>query len=69
MDRDRVWFKSTYSGSGNESCVEVRLAGSIGVRDSKNRDAGALWLPPSAWSAFLADLATVPTAPRLVRPR
>lgn len=64
MYRDRGWFKSSFSASGNDSCVEVRLGGSIGVRDSKNRDGGALWLPPTAWTAFLADLAAAPTDPR-----
>ncbi|HEX9337687.1 MAG TPA: DUF397 domain-containing protein [Pseudonocardiaceae bacterium] len=61
MSRDTGWFKSSNSSSGSESCVEVRLADSIGVRDSKNRNGGALWLPPTAWAAFLA------TAP-MVRP-
>ena len=62
MHRDTGWFKSSYSGSGSNACVEVRIADSIGVRDSKNRDAGMLWLTAPAWGAFLADLATAPTA-------
>jgi hypothetical protein len=53
--------------SGNESCVEVRFADSIGVRDSKNRDAGALRLTSAAWATFLADLATAPTVPPRAR--
>lgn len=69
MDRVTGWFKSTYSDGGSASCVEVQLGASIGVRDSKNRGAGALWLPPTAWSAFLADLTVAPTEPRADRPR
>lgn len=59
MDRDSGWFKSSYSGSGNDSCVEVRLGGSIGVRDSKNPDSGAFWVKPAAWAAFLAAAPTM----------
>ena len=64
---DRGWVKSSQSGSGSDQCVEVRLGDSIGVRDSKNRDAGALWLPPTAWATFLSNLATVPTVQPRVR--
>jgi hypothetical protein len=60
MDRDSGWFKSSYSGSGSDTCVEVRIAASIGVRDTKNRDGGTLRLPPTSWSAFLAGLAAAP---------
>jgi hypothetical protein len=69
MNRDSGWFKSSYSMSGSEACVEVRFADSIGVRDSKNRDAGVLAVTGSAWAAFLADLATAPTARRPGSPR
>lgn len=35
--RDTGWFKSTFSGTANDNCVEVRLTGSgTWVRDSKN---------------------------------
>jgi Domain of unknown function (DUF397) len=63
MVRDSGWFKSSYSTSGGASCVEVRFTDSIGVRDSKNRDAGALRLTSAAWATFLSDLATAPTVP------
>jgi len=69
MTRDTGWFKSSHSGGGSDSCVEVRPGGSIGVRDSKNPDGGALWLSPTAWSAFLADLAVAPTERRPGRRR
>jgi hypothetical protein len=55
MDTD--WFKTSYSGGGNDQCVEVRIGGAVGVRDTKARDAGELWVAPSAWSAFLAACA------------
>ncbi|HEX4721063.1 MAG TPA: DUF397 domain-containing protein [Pseudonocardiaceae bacterium] len=69
MHRDTGWFKSSYSAAANDSCVEVRIADSVGVRDTKNRDAGTLWLTGPTWTAFLAELATAPTARQRVRPR
>ncbi|MEV6619635.1 DUF397 domain-containing protein [Amycolatopsis sp. NPDC051106] len=54
MDR---WRKSSYSGgSGNNGdCVEVAFtAATIAARDSKAPAAGALEVPPAAWSAFLS---------------
>jgi hypothetical protein len=37
--RDTGWFKSTYSGTANDNCVEVRFTGTAGrVRDSKSPD-------------------------------
>ena len=55
MRQDTGWFKSSYSGSGNDTCVEVRLTGdAVGLRDSKQPDGGALWVDPAAWAAFIA---------------
>ncbi len=35
--RDTGWFKSTFSTSGGDNCVEVRFTGDgARVRDSKN---------------------------------
>jgi hypothetical protein len=35
--RDTGWFKSTFSSSGGDICVEVRMTGETAqVRDSKN---------------------------------
>lgn len=59
MDRDTGWCKSSYSSGGNDSCVEVRLTASIGVRDSKNPDSGELWVKPAAWATFLAAAPTM----------
>jgi hypothetical protein len=54
----RGWFKSSYSDSGNDQCVEVRIdQDTVGVRDSKSPTAGAIWLPPTAWTEFLRDIA------------
>ncbi|GAA5156969.1 MULTISPECIES: DUF397 domain-containing protein [Amycolatopsis] len=48
-----AWRKSSYSGGGND-CVEVALlAERVGVRDSKDRDAGALSVSPSGWRGLL----------------
>lgn len=48
-----VWWKSTASAATN--CVEVALHdGSVLVRDSMNPTGAVLWLPPAAWSAFIA---------------
>jgi len=35
--RDSGWFKSTFSTSGSDNCVEVRFTGDVArVRDSKS---------------------------------
>jgi len=35
--RDTGWFKSTFSGTANDNCVEVRFTEDVTwVRDSKN---------------------------------
>jgi hypothetical protein len=57
------WRKSSYSGSGgSDDCVEVAFTGAtIATRDSKAPAAGALEVPPAAWSAFLS--AVTPAGP------
>ncbi|SCK44120.1 protein of unknown function [Streptomyces sp. WMMB 714] len=50
-----AWFKSSYSGSQGDSCVEVAtLPESVHVRDSKVHDGPELNLSPDAWSTFLS---------------
>jgi hypothetical protein len=48
-----IWRKSARS-SGGDNCVEVSFAadGSVGVRDSKNRDGAILEFTPAEWTAF-----------------
>ncbi|GAB3801184.1 DUF397 domain-containing protein [Micromonospora zhanjiangensis] len=49
------WRKSTRSGGNGGNCVEVAtLNDTIGVRDSKNIEAGALVFKLEPWSTFLA---------------
>ncbi|MEW2352976.1 DUF397 domain-containing protein [Spirillospora sp. NPDC029432] len=50
-----VWRKSRRSGSdpATSDCVEVAdLAGSVGVRDSKNADGARLVFGSGDWAAF-----------------
>jgi hypothetical protein len=49
------WFKSSYSGSSNNDCVEVATEPhTVHVRDSKNRRGPSLAFSPEAWAAFVA---------------
>lgn len=55
MTPDTGWFKSSYSNSGSDACIEVRFTdATAGVRDSKDRQGGALWLSSYSWSGFLS---------------
>lgn len=48
-----VWRKSSRSSAEGANCVEVAdLAGSVGVRDSKNPAGAVLTFTPAAWSTF-----------------
>lgn len=51
------WFKSSYSGGGND-CVEVaHLAGGlVGVRDSKNPGGATLIFTATDWNSFVAHV-------------
>jgi hypothetical protein len=47
------WFKSSYSGSEGDSCVEVAHApGAVHVRDSEETDGPRFAVPSSAWADF-----------------
>ena len=51
-----TWRKSTRSGT-NGACVEVGDAARVVlVRDTKDRDSGALAFSAGAWAAFTAPL-------------
>ncbi len=50
------WFKSKHSSS-SQGCVEVALtSANAGVRDSKDRNGGALIFDTQQWKSFLATL-------------
>jgi hypothetical protein len=54
MSTDELdWFKSSYSGSEGDNCVEVAVrADAVLVRDSKDTRRSPLTVSPHAWSAF-----------------
>ncbi|MFB4421564.1 DUF397 domain-containing protein [Streptomyces sp. QL37] len=48
-----VWFKSSYSGSSGDNCVEVAAHhATVLVRDSKCTQKRPLSVSPGAWAAF-----------------
>ncbi|MGV9392719.1 DUF397 domain-containing protein [Streptomyces olivaceus] len=52
------WYKSSYSGSEGDNCVEVALrTGTVHVRDSKDTRIRPLAVTPSAWTAFATHAA------------
>lgn len=55
LDESVLWRKSSRSnGSGGNNCVEVGFAGTaVGVRDTKDRDGGALAVDVRQWAAFV----------------
>lgn len=54
------WFKSSYSGSDQSTCVEVAdvrpATGRIAVRDSKNAQGPALLFTPDQFAGFVNDV-------------
>jgi len=54
------WRKSSYSGNGGATCVEVagNLPGVVAVRDSKDPEGPALAFSPAQWRAFAAAVKT-----------
>ena len=49
------WFKSSYSGSENDNCVEVAVRPkAVHIRDSKDKRIHPLVVTPTAWAAFTA---------------
>ncbi|MDX3850855.1 DUF397 domain-containing protein [Streptomyces sp. AK02-01A] len=50
-----AWFKSSYSGSQGDDCVEVATSpGTVHVRDSKHEQGPQLALTPTAWAHFIS---------------
>jgi hypothetical protein len=54
------WFKSSYSGGDQSTCVEVAdirpETGRIAVRDSKNTEGPALLVAPDQFAAFVNNV-------------
>ena len=52
------WRKSSYSGNGGGSCVEVarNQPRMVAVRDSKDPDGPVLSIAPGLWRSFLAEV-------------
>ncbi|MEU9730283.1 DUF397 domain-containing protein [Streptomyces sp. NPDC048002] len=54
-----IWFKSSYSSSGDGDCVEVaHTPATIHIRDSKNPEGPRLTLSPVTWTTFLGHTVT-----------
>ncbi|WP_326727887.1 DUF397 domain-containing protein [Streptomyces phaeochromogenes] len=52
-----AWFKSSYSGSDGDDCVEVAASpAAVHVRDSKNSRGPQLALSPDAWAGFISSV-------------
>ncbi|PJM91522.1 DUF397 domain-containing protein [Streptomyces sp. CB01373] len=56
-----AWFKSSYSGSQGDSCIEIAVAReesgtteTVHVRDSKQQRGPQLALSPAAWNGFVS---------------
>ncbi|MFJ8465374.1 DUF397 domain-containing protein [Streptomyces swartbergensis] len=51
---DLVWFKSSYSSSEGDSCVEVATTpATVHVRDSRHTEGPRLAVAPAAWADFV----------------
>ncbi|TYB48325.1 DUF397 domain-containing protein [Actinomadura chibensis] len=55
------WFKSSYSGDINNTCVEVatNLPAVVAVRDSTDPNGPALVFTPADWKTFTDKLKNV----------
>lgn len=52
-----AWRKSSYSGTQGDNCIELHpTPGTVGVRDTKNRAAGALAVSRGTWTAFVSTV-------------
>ncbi|MGI5118598.1 DUF397 domain-containing protein [Marinactinospora thermotolerans] len=49
---NRPWHKATATNDRG-ACVEVTEGTVTGIRDTKNRDKGALWFNADEWQAFV----------------
>jgi hypothetical protein len=68
-DTDLSWRKSSYSGNGGATCVEVGQSRNamIAIRDTTDRIGPTLVFSPAAWLQLVAELkrslATDPSRP------
>ncbi len=60
-DTDMNWRKSSRSNGGANACVEVASADSVLVRDTTDRDGGALTSPAAHGQRFVTGLSGSPT--------
>ena len=51
-DTDLSWRKSSFSGNGGATCVEVGNADRVLVRDTQDRTGPVLRFAPEAWRRF-----------------
>ena len=57
METADNWRKSSYSGANGGECVQVATtAGTVMVRDTRDRNGNVLSVPASAWRAFVSAL-------------
>ncbi|MGP4112353.1 DUF397 domain-containing protein [Streptomyces sp. 4N509B] len=57
MDEELNWFKSSYSASPTQDCVETALlAEGVAVRDSKDPGGPSFRLTKAAWLSFTGGL-------------
>ncbi|MGW1159982.1 DUF397 domain-containing protein [Streptomyces sp. NPDC002519] len=55
MSTELTWFKSSYSGSEGDNCVEVAVCPeAVHIRDSKDKGIRPLVVTPRTWTAFTA---------------
>ncbi|MCF6521838.1 DUF397 domain-containing protein [Streptomyces sp. JJ36] len=58
MSTDFVWFKSSYSGSQGDDCIEVAVTGQgVCVRDSKDVARPHFAVGREEWTRFLEFVA------------
>jgi hypothetical protein len=53
---DLNWRKSSYSGNGGSSCIEVASDGAVMVRDTKDADGPKLAFSTAAWRRFADEV-------------
>jgi hypothetical protein len=56
MGNVEAWRTSSYSGTSGGNCVEVASADGVMVRDTTNREGGALVFTAEMWQEFIGGL-------------